>query len=546
MKQGLISILFVCIVVSCATQTQPEVESEWLDASVAQQVAAMKRGELTSEALVAGYLARIELLDRNGPAINSVLLVNSAALAEAKTKDAALANGDITGPLHGIPVLLKDNIETNDMPTTAGSLALLNNNTRRDSPLVASLREAGAIILGKTNLSEWANFRSEDSISGWSAVGGLTRNPHMLSRTACGSSSGSGAAMAAGFASLAVGTETNGSIICPASMNGIVGFKPTVGLIPRTYIVPISVTQDTAGPMTRSVEDAALMASVMAGTDPNDEYSLSKSRLDNGELIAIDGNIEGMRIGVMRYRQGSNPAIIAAIDQAVITLTTLGAEVVEIGSFEQPEDFWEKSYLVLLAEFKTTLNAYLLASPANLPVASLHDLIDFNRASKREMTLFDQSIFEKADATEGMAGADYQQALQRVRSATRERGIDKLLNEYNVDVLIGPSNPPAFLIDPVYGDNAPKGFVGIGYLAAIAGYPHLTVPMTLVKDLPVGLSVISGQWQDASVLNTGLAFEQASQFTARPRFLPNRLKAASVKGINRRYKTLVKNKKAAL
>ena len=535
MKQRLISILLVCFVVSCATQTQPVFDNKWLDAPVSQQVAAIKSGELTAEALVSGYLARIESIDKSGPSINSVLLVNPNALAEAKAKDAALASGNPTGPLHGIPVLLKDNIETRDMPTTAGSLALLNNNTRRDSPLVASLREAGAIILGKTNLSEWANFRSEDSISGWSAVGGLTRNPHVLSRTACGSSSGSGAAMAAGLASLAVGTETNGSIICPSSMNGIVGFKPTVGLIPRTHIVPISVTQDTAGPMARSVEDAALMASVMAGQDEHDKATLAGARPDAGMLAGVNGDIQGLRVGVMRYRQGNNPAIIAAFDEAVAKLTALGAQVVDIESLEQPDDFWEKSYLVLLAEFKTTLNEYLLSSPASLPVANLDELIGFNRTSTREMQLFDQSIFEKSAATEGMAGEDYQQALAVVRTATREQGIDKLLSEYNVDVLVGPSNNPAFLIDAVYGDNAPSGYVGVGYLAAIAGYPHITVPLTTVRDLPVGLSVIGGQWQDAQVLNTGLAFEWANQFIATPAFLPNRLEAASVKGIASPY-----------
>ena len=535
MKQRLLSILLVCFVVSCATQTQPVVDNKWLDAPVAQQVAAMKRGELTAEALVAGYLARIESIDKSGPTINSILLVNPNAMAEAKAKDAALASGEATGPLHGIPVLLKDNIETRDMPTTAGSLALLNNDTRRDSPLVASLRAAGAIILGKTNLSEWANFRSEGSISGWSAVGGLTRNPHVLSRTACGSSSGSGAAVAAGLASLAVGTETNGSIICPSSMNGIVGFKPTVGLIPRTHIVPISVTQDTAGPMARSVADAALMASVMAGQDEQDDATKAEARPEASALAAVNGNIQGLKIGVMRYRQGNNPAIIEAVDEAVEKLTALGAQVVEIDNLEQPEDFWTKSYLVLLAEFKTTLNDYLLSSPADLPVANLDELIGFNRTSKREMQLFDQSIFEKSAATEGMAGEDYQQALALVRSATREQGIDKLLNEYDVDVLVGPSNNPAFLIDAVYGDNAPEGYVGVGYLAAIAGYPHITVPLTTVKELPVGLSVIGGQWQDAQVLNTGLAFERANQFIATPAFLPNRLQAESVNGIQSPY-----------
>ncbi|GGF77003.1 amidase [Alteromonas lipolytica] len=528
--------LLLTLLMSCASQTKPQTDSKWLDAPVAEQVAAIKRGELTSEGLVTGYLARIESLDKSGPTLNSILRLNANALAEAQKRDAALANGETPGPLHGIPVLLKDNIETLDMPTTAGSLALLDNVTRRDSPLVASLRKAGAIILGKTNLSEWANFRSEASISGWSAVGGLTRNPHMLSRSACGSSSGSGAAMAAGLASLAVGTETNGSIICPSAMNGIVGFKPTVGLIPRTHIVPISATQDTAGPMARSVGDAALMASVMAATDASDEVTLDTARPDSQSLLSLSGDITGLKIGVVRYRQGDNPQIIGAVDNAIQLLRTQGASVVEIAQFEQPKDFWEKSYLVLLAEFKTTINDYLFSSPARLPVRNLNELIGFNKTSKREMQLFDQSIFVQAAATEGMAGSDYQQALADIRMATRSQGIDKLLADYDVDVLIAPSNNPAFLIDAVYGDSAPKGFIGIGYLAAIAGYPHLTVPLTSVKGLPVGLSIIGGRWQDAKVLNAGLVFEQVSQFRLAPAFVPTGFDSAAMAGTALPYK----------
>lgn len=527
MWQKLASAVLLVSLLSCATKPSTPIDEQWLETPAAQQAEAIKNGQISAEDLVTGYLARIDALDKKGPNINSILLLNPDALNAARVRDAAVASGEPLGPLHGIPVLLKDNIETKDMPTTAGSLALLNNDTLRDSPLVAQLRGAGAIILGKTNLSEWANFRSEDSISGWSAVGGLTRNPHILSRTACGSSSGSGAAIAAGLASLAVGTETNGSVICPSSMNGIVGFKPTVGLIPRTHIVPISVTQDTAGPMTRSVKDAALMASVMATTDAGDKATQSDSRPAAQALVELNGDIRGLKVGVMRDSQGEDQAIIDAFDDSLAQLTAQGAELVEIDALKLPDNFGEDAYFVLLAEFKSTLNEYLQSSPAPLEVRSLQDLINFNAASKRELQLFDQSIFDKAAATDGMQDKKYTEALQTVRTATRDNGIDKLLTEYEVDVLVAPTNNPAFIIDSVFGDNAPTGFIGIGYLAAIAGYPHITVPMASVRDLPVGFSIVGGQWQDATVLNVGYAFETSNQFLKKPGFYPSRFDAVN-------------------
>ncbi|NVK56002.1 MAG: amidase [Alteromonadaceae bacterium] len=527
MWQKLASAVLLVSLLSCATKPSTPIDEQWLETPAAQQAEAIKNGQISAEDLVTGYLARIDALDKKGPNINSILLLNPDALNAARVRDAAVASGEPLGPLHGIPVLLKDNIETKDMPTTAGSLALLNNDTLRDSPLVAQLRAAGAIILGKTNLSEWANFRSEDSISGWSAVGGLTRNPHILSRTACGSSSGSGAAIAAGLASLAVGTETNGSVICPSSMNGIVGFKPTVGLIPRTHIVPISVTQDTAGPMTRSVKDAALMASVMATTDAGDKATQSDSRPAAQALVELNGDIRGLKVGVMRDSQGEDQAIIDAFDDSLAQLTAQGAELVEIDALKLPDNFGEDAYFVLLAEFKSTLNEYLQSSPAPLEVRSLQDLINFNAASKRELQLFDQSIFDKAAATDGMQDKKYTEALQTVRTATRDNGIDKLLTEYEVDVLVAPTNNPAFIIDSVFGDNAPTGFIGIGYLAAIAGYPHITVPMASVRDLPVGFSIVGGQWQDATVLNVGYAFETSNQFLKKPGFYPSRFDAVN-------------------
>ena len=392
-----------------------------------QQAQAIASGEITSAALVKGYLARIEQLDGK---VNSVLSVNPNALEEANAIDKQLANGKTLGPLAGIPVLLKDNIESDELPTTAGSMALLNNNTGRNAPIVAKLKAAGAIVLGKTNLSEWANFRSESSISGWSAVGGLTRNPHMLSRSACGSSSGSGAAMSLRLASLAVGTETNGSIICPASINGVVGFKPTVGLLSRTHIVPISFSQDTAGPMTSSVQDAWLMASVMAGADKNDSATKNADdhllEIPSSSLLATD--LKGKRIGVVRYRQGDNPHVLAVYEKALKQLEASGATLVDISDFSQPDSFWADSYNVLLSEFHHSINEYLSNSPASLPAKNLSELIEFNQATPRELALFDQDIFEKSLASSAIDSDEYKRALRLIRDTAGENGIDALLS----------------------------------------------------------------------------------------------------------------------
>jgi len=495
-----------------------------------QQAQAIASGEITSAALVKGYLARIEQLDGK---VNSVLSVNPNALEEANAIDKQLANGKTLGPLAGIPVLLKDNIESDELPTTAGSMALLNNNTGRNAPIVAKLKAAGAIVLGKTNLSEWANFRSESSISGWSAVGGLTRNPHMLSRSACGSSSGSGAAMSLRLASLAVGTETNGSIICPASINGVVGFKPTVGLLSRTHIVPISFSQDTAGPMTSSVQDAWLMASVMAGADKNDSATKNADdhllEIPSSSLLATD--LKGKRIGVVRYRQGDNPHVLAVYEKALKQLEASGATLVDISDFSQPDSFWADSYNVLLSEFHHSINEYLSNSPASLPAKNLSELIEFNQATPRELALFDQDIFEKSLASSAIDSDEYKRALRLIRDTAGENGIDALLSKHNVDVLVAPSNSPSFLIDGVYGDHSPVGFIGIGYLAAIAGYPHLTVPAGQVKDLPVGISFIGGKWQDKKVLEIGSIFEAKHGFFFKPGLLPTRFDNPRLKGI---------------
>ncbi|BFT31929.1 amidase [Alteromonas sp. D210916BOD_24] len=514
----LLAALVVCT--ACASNAhQKQVKTQWLDLPAYQQSEAIQNGELTAAELVAGYLARIEHLDGK---VNSVLALNPNALTEAKAIDARRATGEKLGRLAGIPILLKDNIESKELPTTAGSLALLDNDTGRDATIVAKLRNAGVIILGKTNLSEWANFRSESSISGWSAVGGLTRNPHMLSRSACGSSSGSGAAMSLRLASLAVGTETNGSIICPSSFNGVVGFKPTVGLLSRTHIIPISFSQDTAGPMTSNVQDAWLMTALMAGYDDLDKATKEADEhvpaMPASTMVTTD--LKGKRVGVVRYRQGDNPHVLAVYEKALKQLKASGATLVDISDFSQPDSFWADSYSVLLSEFHHGINEYLATSPVTLPVSDLASLIAFNQQHPRELMFFDQNIFEKSLNAAPVGGELYRSAIALIQDTAGINGIDKLMADYKVDVLVAPSNSPSFLIDGVYGDHSPVGFIGIGYLAAVAGYPHLTVPAGEVKGLPVGLSFIGGKWDDEKVLRIGSVFEAKHGFYIRPGLLP--------------------------
>ena len=516
-------LFLICLTISIlgcvSTDNNKNKSVEWADYSAMAIAEHLNQGKVTSVELVDYYLQRIQTYDQSGPRINSILALNPNALEDAARLDAERQAGNVRSNLHGIPVLLKDNIETLELPTTAGSLALSNNNTQRDAPIVARLRQAGAIVLAKTNLSEWANFRSEDSVSGWSGVAGQTLNPHDLTRSACGSSSGSGAAMALRLAPLAVGTETNGSVICPSSMNGIVGYKPTVGMLSRTHIVPISPTQDTAGPMTNSVADAALMASVMAGYDSADKAT---EEADNHVPVlaqVMQPRLDGIRIGVMRTAQGDKQSIIDLFNNGLAELEALGAELVEITEVESTEGFGAASYNVLLTEFHHSLNEYLAAAAPEVENRSLESLIAFNSDNARELSVFDQSIFEKSFASADINSDEYKQNLALVRSATRENGIDKLLAEHNVSLLVAPSYNPAFKIDTVYGDHGPWGWIGIGWMAAIAGYPHVTVPMGAVKDLPVGFSFISGKWQDSVVLQAAFAYEQESNMLIKPKVL---------------------------
>ncbi len=478
--------------------------------------AAMTAGEVTSAELVRHYLSRIAELDDAGPMLNAVLATVPGVLAEAEALDAERRAGRIRGPLHGIPVLIKDNVEVAGLPTTAGSLALAGVDTGRDAPMIARLRAAGAIILGKTNLSEWANIRSGDSTSGWSAVGGLTRNPHDLSRTACGSSSGSGAAMAAGLAAATIGTETDGSIVCPAGVNGVVGFKPTVGLVSRTHIVPISHSQDTAGPMTASVMDVALMLDAMAGTDPTDPATVEADRRRTPYARALsDNGLRGVRVGVMRDRLSGRADIAALFETALMVMRDQGAIIVDIADtrsgFEQLGDMEGE---ILFTELKADMAGYLAGRPGDAGPQTLADLIAFNRANPAELRWFDQGLFELAQSKPGIDDAGYIAARDTARALAGPNGIDRLRREHNVDLLVGISNGPAWTIDLVNGDNF--GGPSASQLPAVAGYPHLTVPMGAVEGLPIGVSFIGTAWADARVLAAGHAYEIA----AAPRPVP--------------------------
>lgn len=465
--------------------------------------------QVSAEYQTIGAINRARAIDGQ---LHSIIALDPSAIAQARAIDQRPARG----PLSGKPVLIKDNIEAiGPLPTTAGSLALIDNVTGRDAPLVARMRAAGLVILGKTNLSEWANIRSNNSISGWSAVGGQTRNPYALDRNTCGSSSGSGAAVAAGIVDYAIGTETDGSITCPAAINGIVGFKPTLGLVSRTHIVPISSSQDTAGPMTRTVRQAAELLTVIAGSDPADRATAEADRRKRDFAAGLDVNaLRGTRIGVMRFASGfgTDPAFNAGLE----LLKARGATLVDIKKFDDKE-IGGNEFTVLLTELKATLNDYLASTPPAVRTRTLADLIAFNKANAaREMALFGQETFERAEKTRGIADPAYLKARRISLAAAGANGIDRMLRDHRLDALVGPTMPASWKIDAVHGDQISGG--GAGSLAAVAGYPHLTVPMGQVKGLPVGLSFIGGKWDDARILSLGFAYEQARGALEGPKF----------------------------
>jgi amidase len=471
-------------------------------------------GKRTSESLTRDYLKRIDAIDKQGPKLTAVLALNPDAIDEAKALDQERKDKGPRGPLHGIPILIKDNIETaGKLPTTAGSLALVDNVSGQDAPVVANLRAAGAIILGKTNLSEWANFRSDHSLSGWSAVGGFTRNAHVLDRSACGSSAGSGAAMAASLAAGTVGTETDGSITCPSAMNGIVGIKPTVGLLSQDRIVPISHSQDAPGPMTASVADAAAMLSAMVGAKPACDGVIPGCRKGDYSARLNIAALQGIRIGVLRFASGTHPRIEPIYDKALQVLKDAGATLVEV-KLPDMKRIGEAEGIVLNTEFKVDLNAYLAKTPAAVKTRDLAALIAFNDGSKEELALFGQDTFIEAQQTKGYDDPVYKAALKDSKQLAQD-GITKLLKSDKLDLLVAPSGA-TWRTDVVNGNHFSGSFSS---LPAVAGFPHLTVPMGELDHLPLGMSFIGAAWSEDLLLAAGFAFEQRAKARVTPKFM---------------------------
>ncbi len=484
--------------------------------------AAMADGHLTSRVLTQRYLDRIETLNRRGPSLGAVIEVNPQALDTASSLDQERRAHGPRGSLHGVPILIKDNIETADrMMTTAGSLALEGWYAPQDAPLVARLRAGGALILGKANLSEWANFRSTHSCSGWSARGGQTRNPYALNRNPSGSSSGSAVTVAADLCAAAIGSETDGSIVSPASVNGIVGLKPTVGLVSRRGIVPISHSQDTAGPLARSVRDAAILLGVMSGPDPGDPASAAvgdRFMADYQQYLNPDG-LRGARLGVARKFFEANTPMNAFLDRCIATLRNAGASIVDPADLPMHGAWIAPDLEVLLYEFKNDLNAYLSRLPENLPVHTLAELIRFNEAhAGSEMPLFDQELLRQSDAKGGLDDENYLNARETCLKSTRSNGIDAVLAEHSLDAIVTLTSGPAWLIDPVNGD---LDTGGCSSPAAIAGYPHITVPAGLHRGLPIGLSFFGTALSEPTLLRLASGFEHVASPRPLPRFLPS-------------------------
>lgn len=479
----------------------------------------MESGRYTARSITERYLGRIDELDRKGPLLRAFIEVNPEALEIADALDKERSEKGVRGPLHGIPVAVKDNIGTADrMHTSAGSLALANSIAPKDSFVAQKLREVGAIILGKTNLSEWANFRSTRSSSGWSGRGGQTRNPYILDRSPCGSSSGSGVAASANLCAIAIGTETDGSVVCPSSANGLVGIKPTLGLISRAGIVPLAHSQDTAGTMARTVTDAAILLGALTGADPRDSAtSAGRGLSDYTRFLDIDG-LKGARIGVMRNYFGFHEIVDAVIGQAIEAMNDAGAEIIENANIETRGKFSDSEFDVLLYEFKADLNAYLAGLNADVSARTLEKLINFNEAHREEeMPYFGQEIFIKAQEKGSLSDNSYLDALEKNHRQSRDEGIDATLKKHRLDALIAPTGGPAWTIDVINGDHFGGGS---SEPAAVAGYPNITVPAGDVFGLPIGLSFIGSAYSEPMLIKLAFAFEQATKARNIPRFLP--------------------------
>ena len=487
------------------------------EATVSRLQEAMASGRTTSRQITQGYLTRITRIDKR---LNSLIELNTDALKIAARLDIERKNGKVRGPLHGIPVIIKDNIDTADkMKTTAGSLALVDAPTPKDAFIVARLRDAGAVLIGKANLSEWANFRDTSSISGWSGRGGQTRNPYILDRNPCGSSSGTGAAIAANLAAIGIGTETDGSIVCPSSICGIVGLKPTVGLVSRSGIIPISESQDTAGPMTRTVADAALLLDVLDQADPGDPATMKggkrREKTSYALSLVADG-LKGARIGVARDYWGKRKDVDAVCDAALAMMKRAGATLVDV-KFPNLQKFADAEFEVLLNEFKDGLDRYLNGRGGRHK--TLEDLIRFNKENAaKEMPYFGQAIFEMAVKKGTLESREYREALDTCRKYSREQGIDEAMDKNNLDAIVSPSNAPTWMIDTVNGDCG-SAYVGSSSIAAVAGYPNITVPAGFASELPIGISFFGRAWSERTLIKLAYSFEQAAKARRRPKFL---------------------------
>ena len=502
-------------------QSAPSVKPFELDEiTIADLQDGMKSGQFNARSLTEKYLARIEEVDKRGPKLNSVIELNPDAPSIADGLDEERKAKHPLGPLHGIPVLIKDNIATDDrMMTTAGSLALVGAKAPKDSFLAQKLRAAGAVILGKTNLSEWANMRSSHSTSGWSGRGGLTRNPYALDRNPCGSSSGTGAGISANLAAIGIGTETDGSIVCPSSSNGLVGIKPTVGLVSRAGIIPISHSQDTAGPMCRTVRDAAILLSALTGADPDDEAtaaSVGKAQIDYAQYCDPNG-LKGARLGVARKYFGFSDTVDALMEQALDAMKKQGATLVDPTDIEAFGKFDATELLVLLYELKADLNTYL-SRLSGAPVRTLKEVIDFNeRNREKEMPYFGQDLFLKGEAKGPLTEKEYLDALAKNHQLTRTEGIDALMDKHHLDAIVAPTGGPAWLTDQVNGDHSTGGSSNA---AAVAGYPNINVTAGFLCGLPVGISFFGRAWSEPTLIRLAYSFEQATKARQAPKFLP--------------------------
>jgi amidase len=528
MKTNLLRFLLLfstvtLILLTCKSPDNNKVQevpdNKWIEElTIVQLQQGYKEGKFTVIEVVKTYLDRIIELDKGGPELNSIIEINPDALQIAEELDKELAAGKSRGPLHGVPVILKDNIDTHDsMPTTAGATALIRSFPKTDSYVAKKLREAGAVIIGKSNLSEWANFRGMKSSSGWSGVGGQTKNPYVLDRNPCGSSSGSGVAVSANLCMIAIGTETNGSIVCPSNNNGIVGIKPTVGLISRSGIIPISFTQDTPGPMGRTVEDVAITLGALTGIDATDSKTIvSEGRYltDYTKFLKKDG-LNGKRIGLLKKSMGFSDKVDTLMNKTIAYLKANGATVIDI-EFPKGEKYNDASFEVMLFEFKDGLNRYFASLGDSIPVKNLKDLIEFNKSDTVELRYFDQKILEMAEKKGSLESADYKKALALMLKATREDGIDKVMNSNKLDAIIAPTGSPAWKTDHLLGDH----FVGgSSSLAAISGYPAITVPMGFVDDLPVGVTFFGRAWNEPLLLEIAYSYEQGTKHRKTPKYI---------------------------